>query len=249
MRIGIAGERPYGYVAPDGRVTGAQPEVARAVLERLGVAGLDAVRVPFDELIPRLRDGQFDLVAAGMTVTPGRCGEVSFTRPDFVAPPALLVAEGNPRGIETFHDVVRSRARIAVLAGSVEREYALAAGVPEDRIEVVDSQTTLFRSVVHRRVPAGALTGLSLADELRRNPGSAVEITAAVTPVVDGRPVVPGAAFAVRLGEDELLAALDTELRALQASGEWLRLTAPFGFTEANLPPPDLSTEELCRPA
>jgi polar amino acid transport system substrate-binding protein len=248
LRIGISGERPYGYTDPGGQVTGAQPEVARAVLARLGVAGLDAVQVPFDQLLTRLRDGQFDLVAAGMTVTPARCGQVAFSRPDFVAPPAFLVREGNPRRIQTFDDVARTGVRLAVLAGSAEIDYARAAGVADDRLDIVGGQSELFRSVADRDAAAGALTAISLADELRRNPGEAVEITAPVTPMVDGRAVVPAAAFAVRTGETELLAAFDAELTALQESGEWLRITAPFGFSAENLPPPELTTAGLCAP-
>jgi polar amino acid transport system substrate-binding protein len=249
IRVGISGEQPYGYIDTSGRVTGAQPEVARAVLAGLGIDGLDAVRVPFAELIPRLRSGQFDLITAGMTVTPGRCREVAFSRPDFVALPAFLVHEGNPRGIESFRDVARSGARLAVLEGAAEIDYARAAGVSEEQLEIVDSQSALLRSVAGERVPAGALTRISLVDELRRNPGSGVEVTDAADPVVDGRPVIPGAAFAVRTGESDLLAAFNRELTALQASGEWLRITEPFAFTRDNLPPPDLTTTDLCRPA
>jgi polar amino acid transport system substrate-binding protein len=248
MRIGISGERPYSYVDTAGRVTGAQPKVARAVLERIGVSGLAAVQVPFHDLIPRLRDGQFDLVTAGMTVTPTRCQDVAFTRPDFLAYPAFLVQEGNPEGIESFRDVTRTGARLAVLAGAAEIDYARAAGVPDEQLEIVDSQATLFQRVADERVDAGALTRISLTDALGRNPGTRVEVTDEVEPEVDGRPVVPGAAFAVRHGEDELLSAFNAELTALQKSGEWLEITEPFGFTRENLPPPDLTTESLCRP-
>ena len=248
IRIGISGERPYSYTDADGRVTGAQPEVARAVLGRIGVSGLDAVQVPFHELLPRLRAGQFDLVAAGMAVTPDRCRDVAFTRPDFVAFPAFLVREGNPGKIESFRDVARSSARLAVLDGAAEIGYARAAGVPDDRLEIVGSQSELFRTVADERVQAGILTRISLVDELRRNPGSGLEVTEAVEPVVDGRRIVPGAAFTVRTGETDLLAAFNPELAALQASGEWLRITEPFGFTRDNLPPPDLTTEALCNP-
>ena len=248
LRIGISGERPYSYVGGGGEVTGAQPEVARAVLARLGVGGLDAVQVRFAELLPGLRDGLFDLVAAGMTITPERCGLVAFTRPDFVAPPAFLVPAGNPRGIGTFQGVGRAGVRLAVLDGSAELGYARAAGIPKDRLVIVDSQRALFRAVVDDAAGAGALTAISLRDELRRNPGTGVEITRPVEPTVEGRTVIPAAAFAVRTGEDDLLGAFDAELTALQADGDWLRIAEPFGLGPGNLPPEDLTTEALCAP-
>ncbi|MBW0127606.1 transporter substrate-binding domain-containing protein [Pseudonocardia oceani] len=246
LRIGISGERPYGYVGGAGEVTGAQPVVARAALARIGVDGLEAVQVRFADLVPGLRAGRFDMVAAGLTVTPERCAEIAFSRPDFVAPPAFLVPEGNPRGIGTFQGVRRSGVRLAVLEGSSELTYARAAEIPDDRLLLSDSQGSLFRDVVGGRAQVGALTAVSLADELRRNPGSGVEITDPVEPTVDGRTVVPAAAFAVRLGEDDLLAAFDAALTDLQSSGEWLELTEPFGLDASNLPDPDLTTARLC---
>jgi polar amino acid transport system substrate-binding protein len=248
LRVGISGERPYAYVDGSGRVTGAQPEVARTVLGRMGVGGLEAVQVRFADLVPGLREGLFDLVAAGMTITPERCGLVAFSRPDFVAPPAFLVPDGNPRGIGTFQGVGRAEVTLAVLDGSAELGYARSAGIAPERLHVVDSQGALFRAVVDGRAQAGALTAVSLRDELRRNPGAGVEITRPVEPTVEGRTVVPAAAFAVRTGEDDLLSAFDAELTALQDSGEWERLTDPFGLGAENLPDPDLVTRTLCSP-
>lgn len=248
LRVGLSGERPYGYVDGSGRITGAQPEVARAVLARLGVGGLSAVQVRFADLVPGLRDGQFDLVAAGMTITPERCGLVAFSRPDFVAPPAFLLPEGNPRGIGTFQGVARSGVVLAVLDGSAELAYARAAGIGDDRLLVVDTQSGLFRAVVDGRAQAGALTAISLRDELRRNPGTGVEITRPFEPTLGGRTVVPAAGFAMRTGDDDLRAAFDAELAALQESGEWARITEPFGLGADNLPDPDLTTGTLCSP-
>ncbi|MBW0114386.1 transporter substrate-binding domain-containing protein [Pseudonocardia abyssalis] len=248
LRVGIAGERPFGYVGSGGELTGSQPVVARAVLGRIGVGGLEAVQVRFADLIPGLQAGRFDLIAAGLTITPERCGEIAFSRPDFVSPPAFLVLDGNPRGIGTFQGVRRSGVRLAVLDRSSELEYARGAGISEDRLVLSDSQGDLFRDVVDGRAEVGALTAVSLVDELRRNPGLGVEITDPVDPTIDGRTVVPASAFAARIGETDLLAAFDAELTALQASGEWLSLTEPFGLGAGNLPDPDLTVEALCAP-
>lgn len=237
LRIGIAGERPYGFVDSAGRVTGAQPEVARAVLAGLGIDALLAVQVPFAGLVDGLLDGAFDLVAAGLTVTPERCGRVAFSRPDFLAPPAFLVPEGNPRSVRTFGGVARSGLRLAVLDGSSEQGWARAAGVPGDRLVPSVGPGDLLRDVASGRADVGALTGLSATDVLARNPGTGLEVTGPVTPVVDGAEVVPVAAFALRAGDTDLRAAFDAGLAALQDSGEWAEITAPFGLTPADLPP------------
>lgn len=246
LRVGLAGEEPYGYADAGGAVTGAQPEVARAALATVGIGGLEAVQVGFDGLIPGLLAGQFDMITAGMTITPGRCAQVAFSRPDFVELPAFLVPAGNPRDIATFGGVARSGQRLGVITSSSEKDYALAAGVPPDRLVEYSGPSTLFRAVAGGEVPVGALTALSLRNELRRNPGSGLVVTRPVAPVVDGRTITPASAFAVRLQDSDLLAAFDGALDALHASGEWLRITAPFEFTANNEPPPGLTTASLC---
>jgi polar amino acid transport system substrate-binding protein len=247
-RIGIAGERPYGYSSTDGTVTGEAPEVARAVLAGLGVGGIEAIQVPFAALLDGLLAEQFDIVAAGTTVTPSRCGRVAFSRPDFLAPLAFLVPEGNPRGIRTFDGVRRAGIELAVLTGSAEQEYARAAGLPPEAIRTYDGQSTLFRAVAGGEVPAAVLTRISLLDELARNPGAAVQVTPGVAARVDadGRRVYPVGAFAFRPGDADLRTAFDAGLTALHTSGRWLELVRPFGFTAENLPPAELTTDSLC---
>ena len=247
-RIGIAGERPYGYSGTDGTVTGEAPTVARAVLEPLGVSGLEAVQVPFDGLLDGLLAGQFDVVAAGTTITPSRCARIAFSRPDFLAPLAFLVAIDNPRGLRTLGGAARTRTEIGVLAGSAEQEYALAAGVSPTALRTFDGQSTLFRAVANGTVPAAVLTRISLLDELSRNPGAPVQVTPGFAPAgtPDGTPVYPVGAFAFRPDDVDLRTAFDAGLADLQTSGRWLELVRPFGFAEDNLPPADLTTAEVC---
>ncbi|SHK18552.1 polar amino acid transport system substrate-binding protein [Pseudonocardia thermophila] len=246
LRIGISGERPFGYTDAGGRITGAQPEVARVVLRRIGIPGMDAVQLRFDRLIPALLAGQCDLIAAGMAITPERCAQVAFSRPDFVTPPAFLVPRGNPKRLRTFDDAARTGIRLAALVGSVEVDQARAAGVPDDRLVLADDQRTLLRAVADGRADAGAMAAISLTDELRRTPGTGLEVTPPITAQTRGRTVVTAGGFAVRREDTDLLAEFDRELTALHSGAEWLRIVSQFGFGPANVPPTSLTTAALC---
>lgn len=246
IAIGLAGERPFGYTDSSGRATGESPEVARAVVEGLGGGGLVAVQVGFNDLVNGLRDGRFDLIAVGLSITARRCQRVQFSRPDFVAATGLLVPTGNPRGLATLAGVARSGATLGVLDQSAEHEYALAAGIPENRMTTFSGQGALLRGVADGKVDAGALTRISLLDEVRRNATSNVEVTRGFYPSVDGRRALGAGGFAFRPEDTGFRTAFDQGLTALQQSGRWLELTAPFGFTAENLPPPGLTTASLC---
>ena len=58
--------------------------------------------------------------------------------------------------------------------------------------------------------------------------------------------MISASGFAFRPGEDGILDAVYTELRAIKQSGEWLRIAKPFGFGPDNLPGPNLETDTLC---
>jgi polar amino acid transport system substrate-binding protein len=243
-RVGIAGEEPIGYLDAWGSVTGVSPEVARAVLKGIGVSALEPVQRPFAQLIPTLLAGTVDIVTAGMAITPGRCAEVIFSEPDFLAPTALLVPTGNPRRLRGFRDVARAGVSIAVVEDSVERDAARAAGVREDRIQTYPSAGQLYDAVAQGQAAVGALTDISLRALLRRHPRATLEVTPGLPPPGRATPTV--GAFAFRPADTELRDAFNAGLAALHASGEWPRLVTPFGVTEANLPPPTLTTTQLC---
>jgi polar amino acid transport system substrate-binding protein len=247
ITVGIANEAPYGFTRPDGTVTGQAVEVARAVFAALDIPDIRAVTVDFGELVPGLTLArQFDLITAGMFVTPTRCGSVAFSVPDYTAPTAFLVPAGNPRGVGTFDDVRDQNLRLAVLGGAVEHGYALDSGVPDTQVQQLADQHALLLAVEDGRADCAALTNISLNNALAAAPGSAVEVTPGFFPVIGGRTVVSAGAFAARPGDDDLLDGVNSRLRAMQQSGEWLRISEPFGFGPDNVPGPEITTESLC---
>ncbi|MEW2507121.1 ectoine/hydroxyectoine ABC transporter substrate-binding protein EhuB [Amycolatopsis sp. CA-161197] len=246
IKIGIANESPYGFTDQSGKVTGEAPEVARVVFRNMGIDTVEASAVSFDQLIPALNAKQYDVVAAGMNITAKRCGQAAFSIPDYSALTALLVPAGNPQQVLKFEDIAAKKVKVAVLSAAVEKGYATSAGVPESQIETLDSQDNMLRAVVDGRVYAAALTDISLKDVLKKNPGAAAEVTPGFDPVENGKPVISAGGFVFRTADKSLLDAFNAELKKLHDSGEWTRIVTPFGFTQANLPKPDVTTERLC---
>lgn len=246
IKVGIANEAPYGFTDPGGRVTGESVEVGRAVLRALGIGEVQATAVNFGSLIPALNAHRYDMITAGMFINPQRCANAAFSDPDYTAPTAFLVPRGNPDGVASFQDVTAKNLRLAVLSGAVEQSYAQRSGVPDARIQVFDTQNTLLQAVAEDRADAAALTNISLNDVVAKNPGAAVEVTPGFFPVIDGVQTVSAGAFVFRKGDHALLTAFNFELNKLQDSGEWLRIAAPFGFTQDNVPKPELTTRRLC---
>ncbi|MFY1621384.1 ectoine/hydroxyectoine ABC transporter substrate-binding protein EhuB [Micromonospora sp. WMMD736] len=248
IKIGIAGEVPYGYTEGD-EVTGEAPEVAKAVFAAMGIDNVDATQVEFGQLIPALNAGQYDMVAAGMAILPSRCENAQFSAVDYVTPTALLVPTGNPEQVNNFQDILDKNLAIAVLSGTVEEAVARDIGIPADRIQPYDGQPEMLQALLDNRAYAGALTDISLRRMVADNPDAPLEVTAGFVPVVEGQEQIQAGGFVFRTGDDDLVAEFNTELDKLHASGEWLEIVQPFGFTEDNVPPEDLTTEQLCEGA
>jgi len=91
---------PFEYVE-NGVVTGFDIDVIRALAQRAGYEDIEVKDMAFDSLITALQQGQIDVIAAGMTITPERLQEVAFTDAYWEADQSLLVRQGtfNPQGI------------------------------------------------------------------------------------------------------------------------------------------------------
>lgn len=249
ITIGIAGEAPYGFTDKQGNVTGEAAEVARAVFENLDIPEIQAEQTDFGSLIPGLNAGQFATVAAGMYITPDRCANAAFSIPDYTAPTAFLVPEGNPENVTRFEDIIEKNLNLAVLGGAVEKGYAEDLGVPSNQMQIYDSQNALLQAVADERAYCAALTDISLTFLVKQSPEANVEVTEGFTPVIDGEERVQAGAFAFRPGDDQLREAFNRELRNLHQEGRWLEIASQFtGFGEKNVPPEDLRTQELCQP-
>ena len=155
ITIGIANEVPYGFVGDDGDATGIAPDVARRVLEELGITDIKAQVVEFGQLIGGLRAGQFDLIAAGMYINEERAEQILFSDPDYCIAESLAVAEGNPHGIVDYQSFVDDPdLTLAVATGTVEVGYAEDAGIPDDQLRVFADIDSMYEALEAGEVDA-----------------------------------------------------------------------------------------------
>ncbi len=122
-RVAIANEPPWTAVNSDGTVTGAAPEVARAVMAKLGVPELVATVSEYGAMIPGLQAGRFDVVTAGLFIKPERCAAVIFSQPDLCDAEAFAVKKGNPTGVTTY-EALAAHASAKVGAPAAARKNA-----------------------------------------------------------------------------------------------------------------------------
>ncbi|MFF3684900.1 ectoine/hydroxyectoine ABC transporter substrate-binding protein EhuB [Streptomyces sp. NPDC002187] len=243
VRLGIAGEVPYGYVDKQGEFTGEAPELARVIFKRLGIDEVQPVATDFASLIPGLNSQQFDVVSAGMYINKERCAQVIFADPEYQMLDSFIVRKGNPKNLRTYEDVVKSKARFATGTGYAEIDYAVAAGYPEKDIVILQDQVAGLNAVESGRVDVFAGTALTTREVVRKS--AKAEATEAFAAVVDGERKIDGGGFAFRPTDTELRDAFNAEIHKMKKSGELFRILKPFGFTEKEMT--TLTAEELCR--
>jgi polar amino acid transport system substrate-binding protein len=243
IRVGFANEAPFGYATPDGKLTGEAPEVAKAVLAKIGIPQVDGVLTEFGSLIPGLKAGRFDIIAAGMFINPKRCAEIAFSEPSYGIGQAMLVTKGNPKAVKDFSTFASNKdLKLAVMSGAVEVGYAKDAGVSEGQLVVLPDQSSLLAAVQSGRADGAALTALSIADMAKK--GEGVEST---TPFgeVAGKSVKGHGGFGFRKEDKDLLDAFNAELKKFLGSPEHIALVTPIGFGKDYLP--NKTTEQLCK--
>lgn len=242
LTFGIIAYQPY-TVEQGGEVTGPVPDVARAVLDRLDITEVEIVTLRDEEaVLAGLVAGRFDLIG-GLAVRPDLCGRVLYSIPDTVSGTALIVPNGNPKGLRSYAEIVATGAKVAVMTGLPEHQDALRSGVPAANLVQVPVPHQLVDAVRNGQADCAAYDDITARD-LARTLGDGEVAAAEAFPPPERLPFIGAYAFPPE--SRELLEPFNTALRELHDSGEWLELVEPYGLDELNDPPADLGTEEIC---
>lgn len=250
IRIGYAVEAPYAFVTPEQQVTGESPEVAKRIVEKLGIPKIRWVQSEFRSLISSLELGRFDVIAAGMYITSERAKWVNFSNPTFHVTQGLLVAKGNPQNLHSYEQLVEAGdVRIAVLMGSLEETFLREIGVPSGQLTVVPDALTGWVAVRSGRVDGLALSAPSVRWMAMRDDQGQTEVAMPFRqPRLKKVPKRGFGAFAFRKEDTRLLDAWNEALKEFINTPEHERLISKFGFTKDELPGTVTSKEVLSTP-
>ncbi|MCC6204090.1 MAG: ectoine/hydroxyectoine ABC transporter substrate-binding protein EhuB [Hyphomicrobiales bacterium] len=245
IRVGFPNQVPYAYADDKGQLTGVDADIARRVVERMGIPQMDGVLTEFSSLIPGLKAGRFDMVLA-MFVNPTRCAEVAFSEPAYSVGQGLIVASGNPKQIKSYDDLVSGEVQIAVMAGAVQANNLKTLGVPEARIQSYPDMTGSVAAVTSGRADVFAISALA-ARRLSGMEGmsSVALVEGFPDPVVNGKPARGYDAFAMRKDDADLLEAFNKALAEVMSEPDFVDVLTSYGLTKDDIP--NKKTAELCQ--
>lgn len=245
ITIGIAGEEPYSYLNDSGEPEGATVALAEEIFGEMGYE-VEAELDSWDNLIPSVNADRYDAVSAGMSITPDRCEEAEFAEPEIMYTTALLVEEGNPLGVENFDDVLEMQEdgediTLAILTSGVEAEYASEMDLEYEGVSSADDGVEM---VENGRADAFGVTAISLNEMAGDIDG--LEVTEPFVQEIDGIMQYGAGSTVFSADNDELLEEYNEHLAEMKSNGELEEILTDYGFTEAEVPPEDMTTEQLC---
>jgi polar amino acid transport system substrate-binding protein len=221
-KAAIAALPPYAFPSPSGEPQGYLIDVAALAFGALGVPKITAVTTTFDAMIPGLQARQFDFVPAGMNITSARCQVVVFSSPLTAQQDAVYVVPGNPKKLSGYASAAQAPdAKLAVLTGSNQEQFALKTGVKADQIVRVPDVQAGISAVLGGRADGFAVGQFSVPNASQRG----------VEMVVDRSSPIVGVGYAFRKDDVQTRDLVNRQLEQLRVNGKMRELYAKYGFT------------------
>jgi glutamate transport system substrate-binding protein len=154
LRVGTKFDQPlFGLKNLDGDPEGFDVEVAKIIAAKLGLSEDD---IEFTETVsanrePFLQQDQVDMVVATYTINDKRDEVIDFAGPYFLAGQDILVAKGNPDGINGPDDLAGKT--VCSVAGSTPAGY-VEENIPDAKLVLVDAYTKCRDALQNGQVQA-----------------------------------------------------------------------------------------------
>lgn len=243
LRVAFYNFKPYAYVDDNNDLVGTDVEILETVLAKMGGKIGSADATDWGALIPGVKAERFDVVAAGMFVTPKRCAEVRFSEPTFGIKQALAVMSGNPAGIDSYETIRDKGLKVGAVAGAAQVGYAQQAGIEGANITQLPDNPTGIAALRAGRIDAWAVSAPGVREIVAGVPEGDIE-SSPVFDQIGGQLAVSHGAYAFRPEDSDFVDAFNAELIAFIGTPEHIAIMEKHGMTPDELP--IQKTDELC---
>jgi polar amino acid transport system substrate-binding protein len=229
LRIAYIEEPPFYWTGEDHIVKGADIELAEVVLRAIGVPSIEYQLTTFEELLPGVQAGRWDMNVP-IFVTTERAKDVAFSVPVWSLGDGFVVQWGNPKELTSYEAVVMSGARLGVIPGQVQFDAAKSAGVIDSQIVMFNNQPEAIVALLAGSIDAFAATAVGNYATATANPGlEAVPFENSE----DGK--APVGAFSFSKSNHELLQAVNAQLSEYLGSTDHRARMAKYGITQTEI--------------
>lgn len=246
--VGMYNQSPWAFKNEQGELLGFNADVIRAALTPLGVTKFEVIVSQFPAMIPGLQARRFDVVAAGLYITPERCKLVAFSDPDLKLSDTAIVKSGNPLNITSYADIAkRAEIRMGTTRGSVLAQNAALAGVAVDRQVLFQDNQSVMSGLLADRIDVAVFSTATAVAVLTSQKLPGVERVPTFQGYVqpDGQEKVGYSAVAFRLEDGDLRDLYNAQLVELKRSGKLAEIMKRYGFSDTETAP-SLSQAQLC---
>ena len=220
IRVGVAEFVPWTMKTKTGELIGFEIEVARKIASDMGVIAKFTV-YEYEKLIPALQQGEIDIIAGGMAITPRRALQVNFSQPLANSGISIATNKDKTKNITSLKELNDERAVITVvtdtLAHSVARTF-----FDQANIKAYPTNDLAQNEILEGRAHA-YLASVPEINFLALMNASKIDVPLA-------EPIMASSeGLAVKKGEQELLNFLNAWVVARQTD-KWLGTTHDYWF-------------------
>jgi ABC-type amino acid transport substrate-binding protein len=146
LRVGIATNYPPLAFKQDGAIKGVEADFAAKLGPALGDK-VELVELPWDQLIPALRDKRIDVIMSGMSITKQRQQLVSFTQPYMTIGQMALIRKADSNRLRDRSRLDVHTLRVGFVTGTTGEAYVRKhlAGAQLKGFDTVDAGVAALR--------------------------------------------------------------------------------------------------------
>jgi len=219
---------PFNFLNADGRLTGFNVDLARAICDELAISCTIQAR-EWDDTLNAVRQGNADAIIAGIAITSAARDELGFSEV-YMRWPGRFVMRRDAPPIALTPAGLKGKT-LAVVARTAHEAY-LAAFFPEVGRKLYPTPETAREAVRSGEADAHFGDGMQLSFWLQSDAAGGCCVFAG-GPYLESRFFGEGLAIAVPRERDDLRQAIDAALAALYAKGVYSELYLryfPVGF-------------------